>query len=171
MRPFIALLIAASTVGCQPADTPEVAPGSAVGSTATVPGSPAIVRTDTTPAGAGSQSTPTGGATLTLDRASYRPGATVNMRIASQTRDTLGFNQCSSRVVERQEGTRWVPHPEPDRMCTMELRLLMPNETQTATTDLPATVTAGTYRMVLTLSRQSTTPGEVRAVSAPFRVN
>ena len=98
------------------------------------------------------------------------------MRIVSQTSDTLGFNQCSSRSVERQDGSRWVPFPEPDRMCTMELRMLMPNETQSVTTDLPATLSAGTYRMVLTLGRQTARPmqrgeGTVTAVSAPFRLS
>jgi len=93
------------------------------------------------------------------------------MRITSRTRDTLGFNQCSSRSIERQDGSSWLPVSEPGRMCTMELRLLMPNETQTATTGLPATLSAGTYRMVLTFSLQSAgAAGVVRAVSAPFRV-
>ena len=143
MRQSIALLtIAAGAVACQTAQRPDEAPGTAAGST-----------------------------TLTLDRASYAAGATATMRITSQTRDTLGFNQCSSRSIERQEGSGWVPVPEPQRMCTMELRLLMPNETQTANTDLPATLSAGTYRMVLRLGRQSTQGGEVRAVSAPFRVS
>ncbi len=57
-------------------------------------------------------------------------------------------------------------------MCTMELRLLMPNQTVTNTTDLPADLRSGTYRMVLVLSRQSTSnPGTVRAVSPTFTVN
>ena len=145
----------AVAVACQTAQRPDEPPGTAAGSTT-------LTRIDTTPA--------SGGVTLTLDRASYAPGAPVTMRITSQTRDTLGFNQCSSRTIERQEGNGWVPVREPQRMCTMELRLLMPNETQTATTDLPATLSAGTYRMVLRLGRQSTQGGEVRAVSTPFRV-
>ena len=62
-------------------------------------------------------------------------------------------------------------------MCTMELRLLMPNEIQTATTDLPSNLTSGSYRMVLTLSRQRAArageppnAGAVRAISPTFRV-
>lgn len=155
MRPSIALLsISALAVACQTAQRPDEAPGTAAGSTS-----------------GGSQSTPSGGATLTLDRASYTAGATVTMRITSQSPETLGFNQCSSRAIERQDGSSWVPVPEPNRMCTMELRLLLPNETQTATTDLPDNLRAGTYRMVLRLGRQSTQGGEIRAVSTPFRVS
>ena len=156
-------------VACQSAQQSD-APGTAAGSTTLTRGASTVVRSDTTRGSGGSQSPPSGGVTLTLDRASYAPGATATMRITSQTRDTLGFNQCSSRAIERQDGSRWVPVPEPNRMCTMELRLLMPNETQTATTGLPATLSAGTYRMVLKLGRQSTQGGEVRAVSTPFRV-
>jgi hypothetical protein len=177
----IAFLFAASlTVACQGSKQPEV-PVTTTGSTTTVaPGTPVVVRTDTTRPGAGSpssgsQNTPSGGVTLTLDKASYTPGATVTMRIVSQTTDTLGFNQCSSRAVERQDGSKWMPFPEPDRMCTMELRMLMPKQTQSVTTDLPATLSAGTYRMILTFGRQTARPlargeGAVTAVSAPFRV-
>lgn len=172
MRPIIALLCtAAVAVGCQTAQQSD-APGAAVGSTTLTRGASTVTRSDTTRVSGGSQSTPGGGATLTLDRTTYAAGAAVTMRITSQTRDTLGFNQCSSRAIERQDGSRWVPHSEPDRMCTMELRLLMPNETQSANTDLPDNLRAGTYRMVLTLSRlSSANPGTVRAVSSNFRVS
>lgn len=171
-RTIIALLFTGVVaVACQTAQQSDT-PGTATGSTTLTRGASTVARSDTTRVSGGSQSTPSGGATLTLDRASYAAGATVTMRITSQTRDTLGFNQCSSRAIERQDGGRWVPHPEPDRMCTMELRLLMPNETQSANTDLPDNLRAGTYRMVLTLSRQSSVnPGTVRAVSANFRVS
>jgi Big-like domain-containing protein len=116
-------------------------------------------------------------AELRLDRTTFAAGSQVLMRITSRTNDTLGFNQCSSRTIERQQGQAWVAHPEPDRMCTMELRLLMPRESQTATTDLPGNLTVGTYRIVLSFGRQRTPPpnapadwGVVRAVSAPFRI-
>ena len=62
--------------------------------------------------------------------------------------------------------------PGTGTMCTMELRLLMPNETQTATTDLPRDLPRGTYRIVLSLSRQSASnPGTVRAISPTFTGN
>jgi hypothetical protein len=115
---------------------------------------------------------PTADVSLTLDRTSYTAGATATMRIRNSTNDTFGFNACSSRTIERQNGSSWTPHSEPDRMCTMELRLLQPKETQSAATDLPSNLTPGTYRMVLTLSLQGreATGGGVRAVSPTFRI-
>lgn len=164
------VLIAIAAAACQTAQQ-EGMNSAGAGATSYTRGSPDTLRSDTT---LGGRSTPSqsGGATLTLDLTTYPPGGTVAMRIRNRTNDTLGFNQCSSRVVERQEGSGWVPHPEPGRMCTMQLQLLMPNDTTTATTDLPQDLHVGTHRIVLTLSRQSTSnPGTVRAVSPSFRVD
>jgi hypothetical protein len=158
--------------GCQTAQQETTpAPGSgAAGATSYTRGTPDTLRSDTS-RGARNEPSQSGDVTLTLDLTSYAPGATVTMRLRNQTRDTLGFNQCSSRVVERQEGSNWVAHPEPGRMCTMELRLLMPNETSPATTDLPQDLRGGTYRIVVTFSRQSSAnPGTVRAISPNFTV-
>ena len=113
------------------------------------------------------------GVTLALDKNAYDPGTNAIMTISSQRGDTLGYNPCSDRSVERETAGGWVVHPEPNRMCTMELRLLLPGQTQNAQTDIPADVTAGTYRIVLQLrpERSDTIPGvPVRATSAPFRV-
>jgi hypothetical protein len=167
-----ASLVLFIALGCQSAPQTDDSAGGA-GGTAQTPGTPATVRTDTTGVG----SAQSGDVTLSLDRDTYAPGATATMTIRNRGRDTLGFNQCSSRSVEQQQGSGWVAHPEPDRMCTMELRLLNPNETQTATTDIPATLPrSGVYRMVLTLGLQRATPsgqsaGTVRATSQTFRVN
>lgn len=162
---WIAAICAAA---CQTAQQDGGLP--AAGSTSYARGTPDTMYSDTT-RGARNPSR-SGDVTLTVDLTSYAPGGTVAMRIRNHTSDTLGFNQCSSRVVERQEGTRWVAHPEPGRMCTMQLQLLMPNDTTTATTDLPQDIRGGTYRIVLSLSRQSAAnPGTVRAASPSFRVN
>lgn len=163
---FVVCVLAAS---CQTAQQ-DGTPAAGTGSTSFVRGIPDTLRSDTT-VGAGNQPSPSGGATLTLDLTSYSPGATVAMRIRNQTSDTLGFNQCSSRVVERHDGGSWAAHPEPGRMCTMQLQLLMPQDTTTATTDLPQDLRTGTYRIVLSLSRQSSAnPGTVRAISPNFTV-
>ena len=130
-----------------------------------------ISRAETTHVTGNTTQASAGDVSVTLDKAAYTAGATVAMTVKSQSRDTLGYNQCSSRVVERQEASSWVQVPEPDRMCTMELRLLNPNETQTAKTDLPATLVSGNYRLVLTLGKQSPAGGSVRAVSPTFRVS
>ena len=168
----IAQVVLLAAIACQSApqsDAPAASPG-----TTSARGNADTTRTDTTRTSGGAQSN---SVTLTLDRDAYAPGATASLTIRNRGRDTLGYNQCSSRSVEQQQGTGWVVHPEPQRMCTMELRLLNPNETQTATTDIPATLPrGGVYRMVLTLGIQRVTPsgqsaGSVRATSQTFRVN
>lgn len=149
MRLALALLLSVSTLACKSTQQGE-APSAATGDA---------------------------GATLTIDRSSYSPGATVIMRITSKVSDTLGFNACSSRSIERQQGENWAAYPEPGRMCTMELRLLYANQTTTANTLLPRDLPTGTYRLVLVLGRQRSAPagapanwGTVRAVSSSFRV-
>lgn len=113
---------------------------------------------------------------LILDKSVYAAAAQVRMSIRSRATDTLGFNPCS-RLIEREEGGRWMTYNEPTRMCTMELWLLQPQASRSATTELPAAIPRGTYRVVLLLSRQRTPPanappswGTVRAVSAPFTI-
>ena len=169
MRTMTIAVLVTFVAACQSAQT-DGTPAPGGGSTTYARGTPDTT-SDTTRV---SRDVPSqqGGATLTLDRTSYSAGATATMRITSQTTDTLGYNPCANRVVERQARSSWVAHPEPNRMCTMELRLLMPNQTVTNATDLPADLRSGTYRMVLSLSRQSTTnQGTVRAVSPTFTVN
>lgn len=172
MRNHVSFALAALlcvVVGCRTGSQDSTPSGSTAGTTTA--GGPTVTRPDT--ARPVADSTPpavSGDVSVTLDRASYTAGATVTMTIRNRGRDTLGYNQCSSRVVERQQGSAWVGIAEPDRMCTMELRMLMPNETQNATTDIPATLTAGSYRLVITFSRQSAAGGSVRAFSPTFRV-
>lgn len=164
----VALCTILVVAACQTAP-PGESPGTAAGTTTTTRGSSTVVSSETTRA---DTTRSTGGVTVTVDRASYAAGATVTMRIISQSRDTLGFNQCSSRTVEKQVGGGWTAHPEPGRMCTMELRMLMPGETQTATTDLPKDLTPGTYRIVMSFSSQGTGASTtVRAVTPTFRVS
>jgi hypothetical protein len=157
-------LVAACTPAPQqtdttPSDSPPPAPQ---------PTSPSASRQDTLPASADVE--------LTLDKTSYAAAAPVRMTIRSRTADTLGFNPCN-RLIERQESARWTKYDEPTRMCTMELWLLEPQATRSATTELPAAIPQGTYRIVLLLSRQKTPPanappnwGTVKAVSASFTV-
>lgn len=116
-----------------------------------------------------------GDVSLALDRDRYAPGAQLRMTIRNHGARTFGFNPCP-RIVERYDGSAWVAHPEPDRVCTLELWLLEPQSTRQATTDLPSTLAAGTYRIALIFSREDSAPANpaerqtVRAESAPFRV-
>ena len=177
MRPFIIAFIVISAVACQRAQQSDAGAPRA-GTTTYTRGTP-VTRTDTPRGRVDSTTQPpaAGEVTVTLDRGLYAPGATISARVTSQSRDTLGYNQCSNRAIERHQNGNWFPVQEPNRMCTMELRLLMPNESQTVRMDLPSDVTPGTYRVILTLSRQRTAPpgspanwGTVRAMSSSFRV-
>jgi hypothetical protein len=170
-RIVVALAVSSIVTGCRSGQQDQSTSGSTAGTTTRTTGTPTVTRSETTRVSSDTtQGVVRSDVSVTLDRASYAAGATVTMTVRNQGRDTLGYNQCSSRAVERQEGSTWAGVPEPSRMCTMELRLLTPNETQAAKTDLPATLVPGTYRLVLTLGRQSTAGGSVRAVSPTFRV-
>jgi hypothetical protein len=115
------------------------------------------------------------GVAIDLDRTTYSAGSRVELRITNHTTETLGFNPCT-RSIERLLRNAWVSFPEPARVCTMQLYILTPHASRTETTELPASMPRGTYRLVLTFTRESTgptppTPGPtIRAVSRGFQV-
>jgi hypothetical protein len=106
---------------------------------------------------------------LVLDRATYASRDDVKLTLTNDTHRNLGYNACT-RVIEREAGAGWTAVPEPDRICTMELRLLARGETVSEQTDLPA-LAAGRYRIALSFSDESADAGTpVRGVSEPFTV-
>jgi hypothetical protein len=123
-----------------------------------------------------SASSITGVVTVTPDRTAYAPGADVSLRIENKSDMLLGYNACTRRV-EKESGSEWIEIAEPDRVCTMELRLLAARATVTETTELPSSLASGRYRLVLSLSPEPSAgepPGERRepvlAASTVFRV-
>lgn len=118
---------------------------------------------------AASPSMPNPGVEITLDRSTYRSRGDVSLTVTSRSARDLGYNACT-RIVEREVNGAWTAVPEPDRVCTMELRLLSAGQTVKEQTDLPA-VAAGRYRMALMFSDVGASAGgPVRAVSAPFTI-
>ena len=115
--------------------------------------------------------TPQGPVSLTLDRGSYAAGDEVTLTLTNSGAGQYYFNPCP-RILEREEAGAWTPVDEGQRMCTMEAWILDPNGTRTATTELPDSLAAGRYRIVVSLTAEGQVPsGEaVRAVSAPFSV-
>jgi len=113
---------------------------------------------------------------LTVDRSAYAAGATAQATVTNSSALVFGYNQCSSRSFERQETRGWVAVSEPARICTMELRLLKSKETQTFSVTLPQDVSAGSYRLVLSLSRQGPASSDqqpntaVQVYSQAFRI-
>ena len=108
---------------------------------------------------------------LTLDRGSYAAGDEVTLTLSNSGAGQYYFNPCP-RILEREEAAAWTPVDEGQRMCTMEAWILDPNGTRTATTELPGSLAAGRYRIVVSLTAEGQAlPAEaVRAVSAPFSV-
>jgi hypothetical protein len=109
-----------------------------------------------------------------LDRTQYASGGTLNLRLVNRSAETFGYNPCT-RTIEVRENGRWRAVLEPDRICTMELRLLGPRETAMATTELPDTIADGDFRLAIRLTPEgaptdSVPRGAMRAVSATFRV-
>lgn len=109
------------------------------------------------------------GVTITLDRATYAPRADVGLTLTNNTGRDLGYNACT-RIIERESGGAWTAVPEPDRVCTMELRLLARSQSVKEQTDLPATA-PGRYRMAINFSDEGpAAAAPIRAVSAPFTI-
>lgn len=96
---------------------------------------------------------------VTVDRASYAPGAAVTLRIENRSDERFGYNACT-RTVEREAGAGWATIPEPDRVCTMEIRFLDPRTSVTERTELPGELAPGRYRLLLSLLRNPDAPAE-----------
>lgn len=133
----------------------------------------------TVPQGSGdSASSPADGATspspiaITVDRETYSPGAEVGLRLENRSASRFGYNACQRRV-EREADSGWLTIPEPDRVCTMEIRMLDPHSTKTDRTDLPGALEPGRYRLLISFMYEpdaSGTPGEPRRVLAASNV-
>ncbi len=128
-----------------------------------------------TPQPGASTATPATGVTIDVDRTSYSAGGRVELRITNHTDRTLGYNPCT-RSIERRQGNAWSLIVEADRVCTMQLYLLNAHATRTEATELPATLARGTYRLVLTFTRESagvtpdTPASTIRATTPTFQV-
>lgn len=109
------------------------------------------------------------GATVTTTASSYTPGSRVGLRITNNTGSTLGYNACT-RTIEHNNNGNWSPIPEPNRMCTMQINLIEPGQTRSDATDLPNSMPVGTYRIVISMSRQETNGGVITARSNSFTV-
>lgn len=129
------------------------------------------------PQGAGGNSSaPADGATnpiaITVDRETYSPGAEVGLRLENRSDSRFGYNACQRRV-EREADSGWITIPEPDRVCTMEIRMLEPHSTKADRTDLPGTLTPGRYRLLISFIEEQdagAAPGEPRRVVAASNV-
>lgn len=144
--------LAATMIACQSAPTPDDRSGQPVDSIpAAAPDGPIALRTDST---------------------QYAAGASVGLSLTSSAEATYSFNPCT-RSIEMWDGAAWVGVEEEDRICTMEAWLIEPGATRTATTELPRSLDAGQYRLVIAFTREAdaqSSPERLRAISPPFSV-
>jgi hypothetical protein len=164
--PLAALVIVATIAlaGCR-----SGTPGSASGDSAST--SP---RTDTTPpAPAASATVRSDSVLLRTDKTQYKAGEELTLTFENKSAASYAFNPCT-RSLEREDGASWKPLPDEGRMCTMEAWILGPRASRTGTTELPATIAAGRYRVVVRMTVEGTgsTPASaISAVSDPITVS
>lgn len=105
---------------------------------------------------------------LRTDRTSYRPGGEVTLTLVNHGPAGYTFNPCF-RTVQRQEAGAWDTVRETDRVCTMQAWMLEPGATRTAATELPPSLPAGRYRLLLQLTptEPATPPAEPTTVASP----
>jgi len=135
-------------------------------------GSPAA-RADTPAAPAASATVRSDSVLLRTDKAQYKAGERMTLTFENRSAVGYTFNPCQ-RSIEREDGGTWKPLPDEDRMCTMEAWLLGPRSTGTGPTELPATIPAGRYRIVVRMGVESpgaTAASTITAVSDPFTVS
>jgi hypothetical protein len=153
---------------CQPR-----APGAGAGDSAR--DSTAVpARTDSAPAaGAASGTVRSDSVLLRTDKGQYKAGEQVALTIENRSASSYAFNPCT-RSIEREEGGAWKAIPEPDRMCTMEAWILDARGTRTGNTELPSSLTAGRYRVVIRLTVEApgaTAGSALTAVSNPISIS
>jgi hypothetical protein len=136
-------------------------------------GSPSS-RADTPPAvPAASATVRSDSVLLRTDKSQYKAGERMTLTFENRSAVGYTFNPCQ-RSIEREDGGTWKPLPDEGRMCTMEAWLLGPRSTGTGPTELPATIPAGRYRVVVRMGVESpgaTAASTITAVSDPFTVS
>ena len=158
----VSLLVAAfsacrpSTPGGGPADTAKPSQRS---DSATSPSASSTMRADSV--------------LLRTDKAQYRTGEKVTLTFENKSASSYTFNPCT-RSVERESGGSWTTVPEDNRICTMEAWILDPHGTRSGDTELPASLGAGRYRIVVRMTMERSpgaTASAVSAISDPISVS
>ena len=136
-------------------------------------GSPSARGDTPAPAPAASATVRSDSVLLRTDKAQYKAGERMTLTFENRSAAGYTFNPCQ-RLIEREDGGAWKPLPDEGRMCTMEAWLLGAHSTGTGPTELPATIPAGRYRVVVRMAEER--PGApatsaIAAVSDPFTVS
>jgi len=110
---------------------------------------------------------------LRTDKAQYRAGEKVTLTFENKSASSYTFNPCT-RSVERESGGSWTTVPEGNRICTMEAWILDPHGRRSGDTELPASLGAGRYRIVVRMTMERSagaTASAVSAISDPITVS
>jgi hypothetical protein len=156
-RPVLALMTAGSVVlaACR---TSSPAAGDSAGDSVTAP-----ARADSTPStGTASATVRSDSVLLRTDKAQYKAGEEMTLAFENKSASSYAFNPCT-RSIEREEGGGWTAVADADRVCTMEAWILDPRGTRTGKTELPATLAAGRYRVVVRMTVEA--PGDTQAAA------
>ena len=140
--------------------------GSASGDSTTKSPSVADTSASRPPAGARTDSV-----VVRTDKAQYRPGDRMTLTFENRSAATYAFNPCA-RTLEREDGSAWVAVTEEGRMCTREAWILDPHGTRSGPTELPASMPAARYRVVvrMTVEGGATPAPAVLVVSDPITI-
>lgn len=118
--------------------------------------------------GTARQVTGTEVATLTVVPVVVPAGDSVTIALATTAGDGVRYNLCTA-TLEHRANRDWVPVPS-DRVCTLELRTLLPGDRARFTMHLPAMLEGGEYRYHARV--EHITRSEMIDVrSEPFTVN
>lgn len=83
---------------------------------------------------------------LGVEPGEVRAGEEVMLTLVNGSSGDLGYNLCVA-TLDRREGGQWVERPEPPaEFCTMELRVLGPDDSASFRHTIPAGLPAGEYR-------------------------
>src|SRR5688572_32046501 len=105
--------------------------------------------TDSAPgSGAASATVRSDSVLLRTDKTQYKAGEQIALTLENRSASSYAFNPCA-RSIEREVGGAWTAIPETDRICTMEAWILDARGTRTGNTELPSSLTAGRYRVVV----------------------
>jgi hypothetical protein len=107
------------------------------------------------------------GIQLRAEPGELSPGDSLVLVLENGTDEALGYNLCTSGLEQR-SGDAWRPVAL-DRVCTMELRMLEPNQQARFADPLPADLAPGEYRAVTGVERMAS-GGRQDVASEPFRV-
>ncbi|CAN5703241.1 hypothetical protein BH23GEM6_BH23GEM6_19090 [soil metagenome] len=98
---------------------------------------------------------------LDVQPTALSPGEAVTLTLSNRTPWPIGYNLCTSSLERESAGT-WQPVPE-DRICTMELRLLDPDERSELQLQLPADLAPASFRYTANVEDR----GSMEPVSSP----